>query len=384
MPDTRNAVNIADLREAARRRLPRAIFDFFDGGAEDELTLDDNRAAWERRRLSPHVLRDVSRIDTTCEILGGPSALPFVIAPTGGTGIGWPGADLAVARAAAEAGIPFTLSTTATASIEAVAEANGSGRRWFQLYVLFDQAFTDRLIDRAEASGYEAMVVTVDLPTGGKRERDSRNRFVQPFRPTAGQMVEAVFKPDWVWRILANGGLPQLENLVGLTRRSDESMATLASSVGQQLDASFDAVGLARLRERWKGKLIVKGVLRADEAERIVGLGADAIWISNHGGRQLDGAQATLDVLEAVVQAVGSKVPVMLDGGVRRGSDLLKARALGAQCACAGRPTLYGVSAGGFEGAQHAIAILADELQRTMQLTGARSMAEITRDLVVP
>ena len=384
MSDVSRAVNIADLRQRARRRLPRAIFDFFDGGAEDEITLRDNRAAWERVRFAPHVLRDVSKIDMSCEILGGPARMPLVIAPTGGTGIGWPGADLATARAAAEAGIPFTLSTTATATIEAVAEASAAGRRWFQLYVLYDQAFADKLVERAWASGYEAMVVTVDLPTGGKRERDARNRFAQPFRPGIGQMLEALTKPDWSWRILANGGLPQLENLRGLTRRSDESLATLASSVGQQLDASFDERGLARLRAMWKGKLVVKGVTRADDAERIVGLGADAIWISNHGGRQLDGAPATLDVLPDMVEAVGARVPVMLDGGVRRGSDMVKARALGAQCVCAGRPTLYGASAGGYPGAQRALAILADELHRCMQLTGARSMAEISRDLVRP
>lgn len=384
MPAIDRAVNIEALRLAARRRLPRAIFDFFDGGAEDEITLRDNRAAWERRRFAPHVLRDVSRIDTGCEILGGPSALPLVIAPTGGIGIAWPGADLAIARAAAQAGIPYTLSTTATATIEAVAEASGAGRRWFQLYMLYDQAFTDRLVERAWAAGYEAMVITVDLPTGGKRERDSRNRFVQPFRPRFTQVLEAMTKPDWSWRILANGGLPQLENLRGLTRRSDESMATLASSVGQQLDASFDERGFARMRQMWKGRLVVKGVVRPDDAERIVALGADAIWVSNHGGRQLDGAPATLDALEPVVRAVGARVPVMVDGGVRRGSDLVKARAMGAQCACAGRPTLYGVSAGGQAGAQRALAILADELVRTLQLTGARSLAEVSRDLVTP
>ena len=228
------------------------------------------------------------------------------------------------------------------------------------------------------------MVITVDLPTGGKRERDARNRFVQPFRPRFMQVLEAMTKPDWSWRILANGGLPQLENLRGLTRRSDESMATLASSVGQQLDASFDERGFARMREMWKGRLVVKGVVRPDDAERIVALGADAIWVSNHGGRQLDGAPATLDALEPVVRAVGARVPVMVDGGVRRGSDLVKARAMGAQCACAGRPTLYGVSAGGQAGAQRALAILADELVRTLQLTGARSLAEVSRDLVTP
>lgn len=382
MPHFSDAVNIGDLRKSAKRRLPRAIFDFFDGGAEDEIALRDNRAAYERVRIAPRVLRDVSKIDTSCEILGGPSRLPLVIAPTGGIGIAWPGADLAIARAAAHYGVPFTLSTTATASIEAVAEANGDGRRWFQLYVLYDQGFTDKLVERAWAAGYEALVVTVDLPVGGKRERDSYNRFTQPFRPRAWQMLEALAKPDWALRVIANGGLPMLENLRGFTAKKTETLVSISSAVGQNLDASFDDNGLRRLRDLWKGKLIVKGVSRADDAARIVEMGADCIWISNHGGRQLDAAMATLDSLPAVLGAVGGRVPVLLDGGVRRGLDLIKARALGAQAACAGRPTLYGASAGGEPGAMRALAILSDELVRNMQLCGARTIAEIDHGLI--
>lgn len=382
MPDLSRAVNIGDLRLAARRRLPRAIFDFFDGGAEDEVALRDNRAAWERVRLAPRVLRDVSRIDMSCEILGGPSKLPLVIAPTGGIGIGWPGADVAIASAAAKYGIPYTLSTTATATIEAVAEANGDGRRWFQLYILYDRDFTDKLMHRAWAAGYEALVITVDLPVGGKRERDAYNRFTQPFRPGLGQVLEAFTKPDWAMRILANGGLPTLENLRGFDQKKSESLQSISSSVGQNLDSGFDYTGLQRLRDLWKGKLLVKGVARADDAERIVALGADGLWVSNHGGRQLDGARATLDTLPLIVGAVGGKVPVLLDGGVRRGSDMIKARALGAEAVCAGRPTLYGASAGGEAGALRALAILADELHRNMQLCGTRTIAEIDPSLV--
>jgi len=382
MPHFSNAVNIGDLRACAKRRLPRAIFDFFDGGAEDEIALRDNRAAYERVRLAPRVLRDVSKIDMSCEILGGPAKMPLVIAPTGGIGIAWPGADLAIARAAAQYGIPCPLSTAATATIEAVAEANGSGRRWFQLYILYDRAFTDKLVERAWAAGYEALVVTVDLPVGGKRERDAYNNFVQPYRPRAGQILEAFTKPHWAMGIVANGGLPTLENLRGFDERKSQTLVSISSAVGQNLDASFDYAGLERLRSLWKGKLLVKGVARADDAERIVRLGADGIWISNHGGRQLDGALATLDSLPAIVAAVGSKVPVLLDGGVRRGSDMIKARALGAQAVCAGRPTLYGASAGGEPGALRALAILADELHRNMQLCGTRTIAEIDGDLI--
>ena len=382
MSNFSSAVNISDLRRSAKRRLPRAIFDFFDGGAEDEVALRDNRAAYERVRIAPRVLRDVSGVDMSCEILGGPAKMPLVIAPTGGIGIAWPGADLAIARAAASYGIPYTLSTTSTASIEAVAEANGTGRRWFQLYVLYDRDFTDKLVERAWAAGYEALVVTVDLPVGGKRERDSYNRFTQPYRLGAGQILEALTRPAWALRILANGGLPMLENLRGFTQKKTETLVSISSAVGQNLDAAFDYAGLQRLRALWKGKLLVKGVARADDAERIVQLGADGIWISNHGGRQLDAARATLDSLPAIVAAIGAKVPVLLDGGVRRGVDMIKARALGAQAVCAGRPTLYGASAGGEPGALRALAILADELQRSMQLCGTRTIAEIDRGLI--
>ena len=382
MADFSSAVNIDDLRRLAKRRLPRAIFDFFDGGAEDEISLRDNRAAYERVRLAPRVLRDVSKIDMSCEILGGPSKMPLVIAPTGAIGIGWPGADVAIARAAAHYGIPYTLSTTATASIEAVAEAGGGGRQWFQLYVLYDRDFTDSLVERARAAGYEALVVTVDLPIGGKRERDAYNHFTQPFSLRAGQVLEALTKPAWALGVLANGGLPMIENLRGFTQKKRDTLVSISSAVGQNLDAGFDMDGLKRLRERWKGKFIVKGVARADDAERIVAMGADAVWISNHGGRQLDGTLATLDTLPSVVAAIGGKVPVLLDGGVRRGADMIKARALGAQAVCAGRPTLYGASVGGEPGALRALAILADELERNMKLCGTRSIAEIDADLL--
>jgi (S)-mandelate dehydrogenase len=363
MPDFSDAVNIGDLRECARRRLPRAIFDFFDGGAEDEVALRDNRAAYERVRLAPRVLRNVKQVDMACEILGGPSKLPLVIAPTGGIGIGWPGADVAIARAAAHYGIPYTLSTTSTATIEAVAEANGDGRRWFQLYILYDQAFTDKLVERARVAGYEALVVTVDLPVGGKRERDTYNRFVQPYRPRPAQFLDVLAKPRWMLGIAANRGLPTLANLVGFVNRKPDTLMTLSSAVGHNLDAGFDYDGLKRLRDLWKGKLVVKGVARADDA-------------------QLDAAMATLDTLPSIVAAVGSKVPVILDGGVRRGIDMIKARALGAQAVCAGRPTLYGASAGGEPGAKRALAILSDELYRNMQLCGTPTIADIGPDLL--
>ena len=375
------ACNIDDLRRLARRRLPRMIFDFFDGGAEDEVTLRANRDAYQRRRFAPRVLRDVSQPDPSCEILGGPSQYPFLIAPTGAIAMAWPGADLAIARAAARFGIPFTLSTNATASIEEIAE-KAPGRLWFQLYVLYDREFTDGLVRRAAAAGYETLVVTVDLATGGKRERDSHNGFTVPYSMQLRHVLQGAMKPAWALRIVAHGGLPEFVNLRGFQRMERADVVTISSSVSQQLDASFDDAGLKRLRDMWKGKLVVKGVSRPDDAERIVGLGADSIWISNHGGRQLDGAIASLDALPDVVAAVGGKVPVILDGGVRRGSDALKARALGAQAVCIGRATLYGASVAGDAGAVRALEILVDELERTMKLCGVRTMAEVGPDLL--
>ena len=207
MPNISDAVNIGDLRLAAKRRLPRAIFDFLRRrGGRTRSRCATTALPTKGRASRPTCCADVSKIDMSCEILGGPSKMPLVIAPTGGIGIGWPGADVAIARAAARHGIPYTLSTTSTATIEAVAEANGSGRRWFQLYILYDRDFTDGLMERARAAGYEALVVTVDLPVGGKRERDAYNRFTQPFRPGLAQVLEAFTKPGWALRILANGG----------------------------------------------------------------------------------------------------------------------------------------------------------------------------------
>jgi len=373
------ACNIADLRLLARRRLPQAVFDFFDGGAEDETSLRGNRAAFERIRLLPRVLLNVETVDMHTAILGTEAALPLVVAPTGAIGIGRPGADVAIARAARACGIPYTLATPATASIERIAKEAG-GRLWFQLYVLKNRDVRAQLIERAAAAGYEALVITVDLPVGGKRERDLRNAFSAPFRPSFRNAHDMWRKPAWLLDI-ARKGIPKFENLDGLVSYSNRS-SDVAASVGRELDAAFDYEGLARIREAWPRKLIVKGVERADDAERIAALGADAIVVSNHGGRQLDGAAATIDALPAVVAAVGSKLAVLLDGGVRRGVDILKARALGAQAVQVGRATLFGAMAGGEQGAMRALEILSGELQRAMQLCGARNVAEISPDLI--
>lgn len=379
MPRLATSFSIEDLRAAAQRRLPRAIFDFFDGGAEDELTLDDNQAAFRRVRLLPKVLTDVSAVDTHVQLLGQNAKLPIAIAPTGAVGFGWRGGDVAIARAAVAAGIPYTLSSAATASIEQVARA-APGRLWFQAYILRNKPFLDGLIARALAADYEALMITVDLPVGGKRERDFRNHFSVPFRLTARNLLDFSRHPRWLSDIVRHG-MPVMENMVGLEMQAKKATA-IASSVGRSYDPAFDWASLQKIRDNWPRKLIVKGILRPDDAQRLASMGCDALVVSNHGGRQLDGAAATLDALPAVVQAVAGRLPVLLDGGVRRGSDVFKALALGASGVLVGRATLYGAVAGGEDGANRALAILRDEFTRTMQLCGARAVAEIQADLL--
>ncbi len=375
------AVNIEDLRRLARRRLPQAIFDFFDGAAEDEVTLRENRAAFERVRLLPRVLVNVAEVDMGVSLFGVQAKLPLAIGPTGGIAAGRAGADLMLARAAKAFGIPYTLATPAGASIERLAEEAG-GRRWFQLYVVRDREFREKLVARAKDAGYEALLVTVDLPVSGKRERDPRNGFVTPYRPNWRNSHDVLRKPAWLIDLLRHG-LPRMENFEGY-KFSSTRMTDIATAVGREMDAAFDWEELKRLRERWPGRLLLKGVERPDDAERAAALGCDGVIVSNHGGRQLDGAAPTLEALPAVARAVGSRITVMLDGGVRRGVDILKARALGAQAVLVGRATLYGVMAGGEPGAQRALQILSGELERAMKLCGVRAMAEIGPDLIAP
>ena len=380
MADVSRAVNIEDLRRMARRRLPRAIFDFFDGGAEDETTLRENRAAFERVRLLPKVLVDVAEVDTRTQILGAESQLPLAVAPTGGIGAGRPGADVCIARAAKAFGIPYTLATPATASIERV-RAESDGRLWFQLYCVKNREFREKLVARARDAGYEALLVTVDLPVSGKRERDPRNGFVTPFRPNWRNSHDIWRKPAWLLDI-ARSGLPEMENMRGCPWAAPTS--DIVTAVGREMDASLDWEAVKRLRELWPGKLLLKGVERTDDAERAAIVGCDGVVVSNHGGRQLDGAAPTLEALPAIARAVGGRLTVLLDGGVRRGVDILKARALGAQAVLVGRATLFGAMAGGEAGAKRALEILQDELVRAMRLCGVRSVAEIGPHLVAP
>src|SRR5260221_9618348 len=345
--------NIEELRCLARERLPRAVFDFFDGGAEDETTLRANRAAFERVRIAPKSLTGVAEIDTRRRILGGEAKLPIAVGPTGGVGFAWPLGDVGIARAAAAAGIPYTLSTMATASIERIAREAG-GRPWFPAYIFQKRGMTMGLVERARQFGYEALMVTVDVPVGGKRERDFRNDFAIRFRFTPRNVLDFASRPGWVLSVLRHG-MPVLENVVDLAPEA-KSAAEIASSVGQFWDADFDWDGLKEMRDRWPGKMLVKGVLRADEPERLGGLGVDAVVVSNHGGRQLDGGGAAPGALPPIVRAGEGRMSVLVGGGVRRGVGVVEALALGAEGVMLGRATLYGACAAGGAGAAPAAA----------------------------
>ena len=374
MPNLAAAVNIEDLRLLAKRRLPRAIFDFFDGGAEDEVTLRENRAAFERVRLLPKVLVNVAEVSTRVSIFGKESKLPLAIAPTGGISAGRHGAELILARAAKAFGVPFTLATPSAFTLERVAEEVG-GRLWFQLYAVRNREFREKLLARAAAAGYEAVLVTVDLPVSGKRERDPRNGFHTPYSPSWRNSRDVIFKPAWLLEMVRHG-LPGMAHFVDYQFSTPQG-TDIVTAVGREMDAGLDWEALKRLRDLWPGKLLLKGVERPDDAERAAAAGCDGVVVSNHGGRQLDGAAATLDALPEVSRAVSSKITVLLDGGVRRGVDIVKAHALGAHAVLTGRATLFGAMAGGEPGARRSLEILSSELVRAMQLCGASSMDQV-------
>ncbi|MBP7565164.1 MAG: alpha-hydroxy-acid oxidizing protein [Burkholderiaceae bacterium] len=382
MPRTLDRLfNLDDVARAARRLLPRPVADFYAGAAEDERTLAYNRQAFDALRLRPRMLTGVTAPSLEARILGRPSALPIVVAPMGAVGFGRRGGDLELARAAAEAGIVSVLSAVATASIESVAAAAGAhGRRWFQVYPLRERALMDGLLERAAQAGCEALVLTVDVPEGGKRERDLRNDFTMPFRFTPRNVAAFAARPAWALDMLRRG-VPQLENLAPASEAATVRRSG-AASVGAGFDAAFDWTALDALRRRWRGPLLVKGILRADDAQRAQQAGVDGLVVSNHGGRQLDGALPPLHALAGIRAAVGPSMDLLLDGGVRRGTDIAKAIALGATAVMVGRPLLAGVCVGGAAGAAHVLSLLADELRRTLVLCGAADLSQVTGDLV--
>ncbi|MGY1693847.1 MULTISPECIES: alpha-hydroxy acid oxidase [unclassified Geodermatophilus] len=368
------AASIGDLRELARRRAPRAVFDYTDGAAGAEIALRRAREAFRRVEFRPSVLRDVSVVDPSTVLLGRPSALPLAFAPTGFTRLMHTEGETAVGRVAERVGIPHALSTMGTTTIEELAAAAPAVRRWFQLYLWRDRAASAALVERAAAAGYEALVLTVDTPVAGPRLRDVRNGLTIPPALTLRTVADAAVHPRWWIDLLTT------EPLEFASLRSwGGTVAELADRVFEPAATPDD---VRALRETWSGALVVKGVQTAEDARVVVDAGADAVVVSNHGGRQLDRAPTPLEELPAVVAAVGDRAEVYLDGGILDGADVVAAVALGARGCLVGRAYLYGLMAGGERGVQRAADILAGDVTRTLRLLGVTSVAELTPDRV--
>ncbi len=370
----RAAVSIEDLREIARRRTPRGAFDYADGGAEAELSLQRARQAFADLEFHPRVLRGVSAVDTGWDVLGAPVAFPFGIAPTGFTRLMHTEGEAAGAGAAAAVGIPFALSTLGTMSIEEVARAGAGGRHWFQLYLSADRDRSLDLIRRAAKAGYDALLVTVDVPVAGARLRDQRNGFSLPPALTMRTVLNAIPRPGWWLNLLTTEPL------------RFASLTNWDGTVAELLDAMFDpTVGyqdLRWIRDNWPGQLVVKGVQTVEDARRLADAGVDAITLSNHGGRQLDRAPAPFHLLPAVTREVGKDVEVHLDTGIMSGADIVAAVALGARFTMVGRAYLYGLMAGGRRGVDRTLDILRDGIVRTMKLLGVSCLEELNRSHV--
>ena len=368
-----NAATVADLRAVARRRTPRAVFDYAEGAAGQEISLRRSREAFAGVEFLPSVLRDVSNVDTSAAVLGRRAAMPLVFAPTGFTRMINHEGELAVARAAHQAGIPYALSIAGTTSLESLAAAAQQTRRWFQLALWRDRSASRDLVARAQATGCEALVLTVDTPVAGQRLRDVRNGLTIPPALTPRTLADAALHPAWWFNLLTTEPLEFASlrqwgaGTVGANRMSNPA-------------ATIDDVRW--LREAWPGPLIVKGVQTARDAKAVVDVGASAVVVSNHGGRQLDRAPVPLEQLPAVAAAVGDRAEVYVDGGITNGADLVAAVALGARACLVGRAYLYGLMAGGQRGVQRAADILGQEMRRTMQLLGVTSVAELTPDRV--
>jgi L-lactate dehydrogenase (cytochrome) len=377
------SANVHDLRRIARRRLPAGVFGYVDGAAEDERTLQANTDAFASYRFRPRVLRDVSSVDPSTTILGRPVPMPLVFAPTGFTRIVDPEGELAVARAAARAGLPYTLSTMATRSIEEVAAVSGSGRRWFQVYVWRDRGLVKDMIDRAAANGYDTLMLTVDTAVLGRRERDVRKGFSLPPKIGLDTVIDGALHPGWTWKFVRSDPI-RFANIVGRgSAVGDGSTAVaLAEFTNAQFDQALSWADVDWLRSVWDGPLLLKGIQTVDDARIAADHGVDAISVSNHGGRQLDDAPPALDLVAPVVEAVGDRVEVYCDGGVRRGSDVLKAIALGARACLIGRAYLYGLAAAGELGVDAVISMFETDLRRTMSLLGVNRVDELTPDYV--
>ena len=372
--------SIADLRRLAKRRLPRAVFDYADGAAEDEVTARRNEAAFEDYELLPRVLRDVSSVDLSTTVLGTPVLMPVLLAPTGMTRLFHHDGETAAARAAHRAGVVYTLSSLSTVSIEDLVEAS-DGPRWFQIYVWKDRGLVREFFDRCRAAGYDALMLTVDMPVLGQRERDLRNGMTIPPSLTLGSALDAALHPSWWWNFLTKPRI-RFANVAGKGDAGRGDLTALWTYINTQFDPSVTWDDLEWMIGEWNGAFAVKGVLDAEDAARAASLGARGIVVSNHGGRQLDHSPASLDALPAVVEAVAGRAEVILDGGIRRGADVAKALALGARACAIGRAYLYGIGAGGEQGVDRALELLRAELHRALALLGCASVGDLGREHV--
>lgn len=370
---------VEDYRRAARRRLTKLAFDYLEGGAEDGDALRRNREAFGLWGFSPRVLADTSQMSSAATFWGRETAAPMVVGPTGLNGLFWPRADELLARAAADAGLPFVLSTASTSLLEDVRAAVPEGELWLQLYVQQDRRIAESMMRRAREAGFRTLLLTVDTPVHGKRDHDTRNGFKLPLRFTPRLVADCIRHPHWSWQMLTHGA-PQLRNIAkSVGERAD--LARHAAMLSRQMDLSLGWDDLAWVRRHWPGEVLVKGIQTVDDARLAQAHGADGIVVSNHGGRQLGSTLAPLEVLPPIVEALNATGPAMaifVDGGVRRGADVAKAVALGAKGVLLGRAPLYGVAARGGQGAAEVLALLLGELRTTMQLLGCRQVDELT------
>jgi isopentenyl diphosphate isomerase/L-lactate dehydrogenase-like FMN-dependent dehydrogenase len=377
--DTLGAYDIFDLGRMAQRRLPRGVFEFFDRGNGDETALLENRAAFDRIKLNPHALVDTSRRSQEVTLFGKRQKMPICIAPTGSAGLGWHEGEIALARAAREAGIPFTLATGSMTALEKVAEQAG-GTLWFQIYMWPDRSLSHRLAERAKAAGYQALVVTVDTPVPPGREYNLRNGMTVPFRFTRRNVTDVLMHPRWLagvlMRYLLTTGMPRYENY---PTEMKTRITALPMGRSMMVTDSLTWEDLRALRRLWPHALMVKGILRPEDALLAADCGADGVIVSNHGGRAVDSTRAPIAVLPEVVEAAGQRLAVLVDSGFRRGADVAKALALGAKAVLVGRGPLYGVSVAGQQGAARALEIYRDEIDRILAMIGCPGAEQLDR-----
>lgn len=369
---------VKDYRALARRRLSRFAFDYLDGGAEDGRTLLRNRAAYEQLLFRPRVLQDVTRVDASVQVFGQTLAMPAVVGPTGLNGLYWPRAEEVLARAAHAAGLPFAMSTASTSLLESVREAT-DGDLWLQLYVQQDRRIAEDMMRRARALGFSTLMLTVDTMVHGKRDHDVRNGFRMPLRLTPKLLLDLATHPRWCARMLRQGGSPQLVNLARSAGVKAELQAQ-AAAMSRQMDMSLDWRAVDWLRKHWPGPVLLKGVLSVEDARTARRHGVDGVILSNHGGRQLESAPSPLEILPEVVDAVGAGLDIFVDSGIRRGSDIAKARALGAKAVLLGRAPLYGLAAQGPQGVTDVLQMLRDEFEITLRLLGVPRAADLDVD----